>query len=205
MAGKSIGRSVQKFLRESMADDREDWDVIVPKKQTRKVCDILIEAGELKVMVKVKTTRGDAFRYSTFSEQQLDIMHRFVYRRKGNLAIMFLYFASHSSLVAVDIEELLSWKANSLHVDVVKEYGYAISTWEQFDRYLQALSRLRTSTVFRRRRCTHHWLIESLEGAFLRTNKRKYSMGYCKHCGAVKLDFNNRLEIPASDVPMLQF
>ena len=190
-----LGRAVQKRLRENIQKSRKKWYVRVANKNERKVIDLVMDTGKHNVIAKVKTTRGSLFRYSVFTEEELDLMLKFSYRSERNVSFVFFYFAEEKKLISVDIVALLSMKTNKLTVEALEAVGYHIRNWREFGKHVGKVKRVtRNHPIYRYKRCKHHWMLESLDQAYRRTRRRTHSMGYCRKCGIVSFKFENTLK-----------
>ena len=195
MTGKVIGRTAQRIIRNSLRKSKPSWKITVPKYKYREIADMVIRTDKHNVIVKVKTTKSGTFRPSMFAEHQLSAWNQHHMKAEGNLSLLFFYFADAQQLISVDIHTILTTKINKLTLSDVQEMGYTITNWKNIYRYFNAMMSLKENESYRKRkRCVHHWLIETIDESFRRSHSRRHSMGYCKKCGRVRTTFENFLK-----------
>lgn len=186
-----IGRAVHRIIYNSMRSAKPSWEIKVPKQQYRNITDLIIRKRKCHAIIKIRTTRVGYFRYSSFDEAQLSVLAQFHKKHRNNLALLFFYFADEKALFSVDIEDILDLKQNKFDIEDVQRLGFSIYNWNKFGKYLDLMVKYKGRASKAGKRCAHHWLIESPSESMQRSGRRKYSMGYCKYCGKVKLKFEN--------------
>ena len=186
-----MSRTIHRIIYNSMRSAKPSWEIKVPKKQYRNIIDLTIRKRKCNAIVKIRTTRVGYFRYSSFDELQLSVLAQFHKKYRNNLALMFFYFVDEKALFSVDIEDILDLKQNKFGIEDVQRLGFPINGWDKFGKYLDLMVQHKERVRNTNKRCTHHWLIESPKDSMQRSGRRKYSMGYCKYCGKVRLRFEN--------------
>ena len=187
------GRAAQKIIRRSLQKAKPKWDIAVPSQEYRNIVDLMVKTPKYNVLIKMKTTSSGYFRHSSFKEEQLSAWGRHQNKAKKNLSLIFLYFIEERCLVSIDIETLLGTKISKVTLADALSMGYSIPNWKKIDRYFTVMIGFKERKFYRKGRCTHYWLIESRDEAFMRSKSRKYSMGHCKKCGRVRTKFENFL------------
>ena len=123
VATRPVGRSVQKVIHNSLVKAKPKWNVVVPKQKYRNIADLVVKTNKHNILIKVQTKRSGYFRFSMFSEEQLNAWGQHHRKAKNNLALLFFYFAEDKTLVSVDIDTLLNTKLNKLYIEDIQSMG----------------------------------------------------------------------------------
>ena len=81
VATQPIGRAAQRIIHNSLVKAKPKWDIVVPTQKHRNIADLVVKTNKHNVLIKVQTKRSGYFRFSMFTEEQLNAWGQ--HHRKG--------------------------------------------------------------------------------------------------------------------------